>query len=308
MLARGPRPTALALAAALLSSPALAQEEASEPAPTESTVPAAPGTEPEPPWSVTVSAGVAARDDGPDGRWQAVALARTVGRGYLRAGLMRYHGTLQQSDAALPSDYVIGTLGAGGNFGGWVADGWASYGRQVYGDISDSSGTRPSTGAKSSAYAAVGGDFGRVLALGRNWYLTPTVAASFASGRLLRPAPAGSGLTDRETDEPTWSGNAAIRLDRVFGAAGQHFAGLSLSRNATSNGVSALRLRPLDPSDPGAGFTLDSKHYADGWFEVSASASMALADRLHVDLTASRSFGVLAGNLTSAGLSLRRSF
>lgn len=109
-------------------------------------------------WTLTTSAGVTAHDDDPDGSYQAVALARNIGRGYLRAGVMRYHGTLLQADTALPSDYFIGTIAVGGNFNNWVIDAWASYGRQDYGEISTSAGKRPSSGETGSDYYALGMD------------------------------------------------------------------------------------------------------------------------------------------------------
>ncbi|PNU03824.1 autotransporter domain-containing protein [Novosphingobium guangzhouense] len=259
-------------------------------------------------WTVSASAGISARDDGPDGSWQSLSLTRTVGRGYVRASAMRYHGTLLQADVALPSNYYVATLGAGGNFDNWVVDGWASYGRQDYGRISTSFGSRPSTGAKGSGYYAMGGDIGHVLPLGQRFYLTPTVAASFADGKLLRPAPDVLGLRDQETDEPTWSANATMRIDYAFGKTGELYAGLSFSRNWTSNGLSALRVRPNNDPDAQLPFRLDSKHYADSWFEAGATANMKLSDGLYLDLFGTRSFGVKAGNVTSAGATLRRSF
>lgn len=273
-----------------------------------------PAPEPDPLWTLAASGGISARDDGPDGSWQSLSLTRRIGRGYVRGTAMRYHGTLLQADVALPSDYYVGTIGAGGNFNNWVVDGWASYGRQQYGRISTTStsgttsgtGSRSSTGGKSSDYYAIGGDFGRVMPLGGQFYMTPTIAASFANGRLLRPAPTGSGLTDLETGEPTWSANATMRIDHAFGPAGVHYAGLSFSRNWTSNGISALAFRPA--KDGSERFVLDSKHYADGWFEAGAAASMKLGRGTYMDLFATRSFGVQAGNITSVGATLRKSF
>ncbi|MEE4453939.1 autotransporter domain-containing protein [Novosphingobium resinovorum] len=296
----------------LLPAPALAQDTAL-PASTEAAaatveVPA-PGPEPEPLlWTASVSAGISVRDDGPDGYWQSMSLSRTVGKGYVRGSLMRYHGTLLQADLALPSDYYVGTLGAGGNFDNWVVDGWVSYGRQVYGRISTPEGKRKSTGAQGSDYYAIGGDFGRVLSLGSGFYLTPTVTASFANGKLLRPAQVVERVRDQETGEPTWSANAAMRIDHAFGASGVNYAGLSISRNWTSNGLSELRLRRNDDPDAAMPFRLDSKHYADSWFEVGATANMKLTRGLYLDLFTSRSFGMKAGNVTSAGAALRLSF
>ncbi|EIZ79000.1 hypothetical protein WSK_2545 [Novosphingobium sp. Rr 2-17] len=309
------------LAAALLSSPILmcavavpiAAQEADSPTATltvaappvaTTTGPTAQDTQ-ESPWSLTASGGVSARADGPDGSWQSLAVTRNVDRGYVRASLMRYHGTLVQSDVALPSNYYIGTVSAGGNFSGWVLDGWGSYGKQVYGDISSSTGSRKSNGAKSSDYYALGGDFGRVVSLGGSWYLTPTVAGSYAYGKLLRPQPTGTDVGDMETSEPTWSASAGLRLDYAFGQSRQNYIGLTASHNWTSNGVSNVRV--ISDVDDTA-LRIDSYHKADRWTELGATGSMKITPRLRVDVVAARGFGVASGDYTNVGLSLRRSF
>jgi len=279
----------------------LPEAEAAAPTATEAPKPA--------PWTVTLSAGISNRDDGPDGSWQSLSLTRQVGRGYVRGGLMRYHGTLIQAYTALPSDYYVGTLGAGGNFDNWVVDGWASYGRQEYGRISTAWGSRESTGAKSSGYYALGGDFGRILPLSPRWFVTPTLVGSYAEGRLLRPTPDFTGLVDLETREPTWTLGGTMRIDHAFGRNADNYAGLSLSRNWTSNAISQVTLGQFQDlaQIPRSGL-LASQHYSDAWWEVGASANMKLTDRLHLDIYASRSFDALAGNTTSAGISLRQSF
>lgn len=298
------------VAATLASSAAQAQEAAAEII-NEPDAVSQPCSEPplSAPWTITASAGVSSRDDGPDGSWQALSLTRQLGRGYVRGGLMRYQGTLTQAYTALPSDYYIATLGAGGNFDNWVVDGWASYGRQDYGRITTGRGSRESTGAKGSAYYALGGDFGRILPLSSRWFVTPTVVGSYARGRLLRPAPEFAGLIDLETREPTWTLGSTVRIDHAFGRNADHYAGLSVSRNWTSNAVSQVTVGQFeDLADVRHSGTLPSQHHSDAWWEVGASANMKLTDRLHLDLYASRSFDALAGNTTSAGISLRRSF
>ncbi|WP_454796641.1 autotransporter outer membrane beta-barrel domain-containing protein [Novosphingobium lindaniclasticum] len=294
--------TAAAPAPELASTDATSQAASADPADT------AP-SQPVDPWTITLSAGLSNRDDGPDGSWQTLSLTRQIGRGYVRGGVMRYHGTLIQADTALPSDYYVGTLGAGGNFDNWVIDGWASYGRQVYGKISTDWGSRQSSGARSSAYYALGGDFGRIFPLSPRWFVTPTIVGSYAQGRLLRPAPTGTGLVDLETREPTWTLGSTVRLDHAFGENGDHYAGISLSRNWTSNAVSQVKVGQFESLEeiPRSGL-LDSRHYSDGWWEVGISANMKLADRLHLDLYASRSFDALAGNTISGGISLRKAF
>ncbi len=259
-------------------------------------------------WSLGVSGGLSVRDDGPDGSWQSLALSRRIGRGYVRASAMRYHGTLVQSDTALPSDYYIGTLAAGGNFDNWVADGWISLGVQDYGRISTSEGSRESTGAHSSTYYAIGGDFGRVFVLSPTWYVTPTLAGSYAYGKLLRVAPTDTDFTDLETEEPTFSGSLNLRLDHAFGPGKVNYAGLIASRHVSSNGLSEVLLGSLDSSDGTTPTSLESRHLSDGWFELGATSSLQLNPCLHLDVYATRTLGVAAGNITSGGLSLRQAF
>ncbi|WP_231635792.1 hypothetical protein [Novosphingobium sp. ST904] len=180
--------TAAAPAPELASTDATSQAASADPADT------AP-PQPVDPWTITLSAGLSNRDDGPDGSWQTLSLTRQIGRGYVRGGVMRYHGTLIQADTALPSDYYVGTLGAGGNFDNWVIDGWASYGRQVYGKISTDWGSRQSSGARSSAYYALGGDFGRIFPLSPRWFVTPTIVVPTHRDACSAPPPPG----------PAWS-------------------------------------------------------------------------------------------------------
>lgn len=321
-------PLAAGLAAALLPAtacPALAQDTASLPAAEAAPIeevgaqtasePASaadqPSTPQEPvrPWSVALAAGISNRDDGPNGSWQSAALTRQIGRGYVRASLMRYHGTLLQADTALPSDYLVGTIGAGGNFDNWVVDGWLSYGRQDYGRISTDTGKRESTGAQSSPYYSIGGDFGRVVPLGNRFFLTPTMTMSYAHGRLLHPAPEEAGVIDLETEEPTWSSAATLRIDHAFGSEGKQYVGLSIARAWTSNAVSEVLVRSYEDAIQAAMTgVMPARHISDGWWEVGATANMRITDSVSLDLYATRSFDALAGNTTSAGLSLRKSF
>ena len=271
----------------------------------------APSTQPASPklWSLALAAGASNRDQGSDGSWQSLALTRQIGRGYVRGAMMRYHGTLLQANTALPSDYLVGTIGAGGNFDNWVVDGWASYGQQDYGRISTDAGSRNSTGASGSDYYSIGGDFGQVFPLGTRWFATPTATVSYAHGRLLHPAPDGTGLIDLETEEPTWSSAATLRIDHAFGRDANQYIGLSLARAWTSNALSEVIVRDYHDVEYAARTgLLPARHISDAWWEVGVTANMRITDSLGIDLYATRSFDALAGNTTSAGISLRRSF
>ncbi|MCJ2184159.1 autotransporter outer membrane beta-barrel domain-containing protein [Novosphingobium sp. 1949] len=272
----------------------------------------APATAPTSPppqlWSLALSGGLAARNDGPDGNWQSIALSRRLGRGYVRGSFMRYNGTLIQANTALPSNYYIGTLAAGGNFNNWVADGWVSYGVQDYGRISTDTGSRESAGSKSSPYYALGADFGRIVTFAPNWYMTPTVTASFAQGKLLRASPDTTLLNDLETDEPTLTGSLTMRLDHAFGRHDNHYFGLIASRHWSSNGISRVVVGETASDDDSTPVSLRSIHRADGWFEFGATGSLEVTPSLHLDLYATRTSGVASGNTTSGGVTLRKSF
>lgn len=84
--------------------------------------------------------------------------ARFEGRAYMRGALTSYRSTVQQIDAALPSTFVVGSIGAGGNWNDWVVDGFASYGRQDYGLVET-----PSQIADGSDYLALGLRAGRIF-------------------------------------------------------------------------------------------------------------------------------------------------
>jgi hypothetical protein len=258
------------------------------------------------PWSVSAGGGVSARNNGPDMTWEALTLSRQVGNGYVRASAVRYHGAPFQSDSASGGQYLVGTLGTGVNLHGWIADAWVSAGRQDYGSSPPTFREGPGRGAKGSAYYSAGGDFGKVLSLGGNWYLTPMVAGSYAHGKLLREVVSGPRNMLLETGEPAWSANGTLRIDHAFGAERVHYLGAYVSQNWTSNGLSEVRYAEVALGKADVPFGI--KRYSDAWVEAGATATIAITPRLQLDLFASRGVGMLSGNTTSAGMTLRRAF
>jgi hypothetical protein len=131
----------------------------------------------------------------------------------------------------------------------------------------------------------------------------PTLGGTFAHDRLLRPSPNIERWPDYESDEKAWTGIAAVRLDKTFGHQRQHYVGVGLSWHVTTNGMSEL-VPPF--ASPTGDFS--TRHFADGWGEVTANAGLRITQRLRLELTASRSFQALAGNATTASGGLRASF
>ena len=254
------------------------------------------------PWTAETYGGWAARAGGSDGAFGLVGLNRQIGPAYIRASLTDYRSTLRQTDTALPSTYVVGSLGAGANLANWVFDGWASYGWQHYGQIAQFGTTRTSPAGAGSPYYAAGADFGRIFTLRPNWYLTPTLAASYAYARLLRPGYQANGHADFQSSEPTWTGSTTLRLDHALGPDSQHLIGVALSYHRTNDGLSTLIANPLRGAAPIV------VHDADGWEEGALNAAFRLNHRLTLDATASHAVGMRAGDTTAVSAGLRLQF
>jgi hypothetical protein len=285
----------IVLAALSIATPAMAQDAA--PSDTNVTmIPAAPQ------WVAEVSAGYAKRDDGPSGAFAITGLNRRFGNYYARTAITTYRSIIEQADTALPSTYVVGSIGGGGNVNDWVFDGWVSYGWQHYGQISAANGTRRSTLHSGSPYVSFGLDAGRIMRLGHGIYATPTLGITYAHDRLLRPSPDATHWPDYESNERTLTGIAALRLDKTIGRAKQHYIGLAASWHITNNGLSVL----VPPSSEGADFA--TRHFADGWGELGLNAGFRLTPRLRVETSITRSVAALSGNSTTASGGLRIAF
>jgi hypothetical protein len=292
---------ACVLPALLAASPALAQQAAAVPEPVETVAPPADtraASDTEPVWIAGLSGGVLDRSSGKDSPYSTVSLTRYQGSTYLRGAFTAYRGTLQQLDAALPSAYYIGSIGAGGNFGGWVADAYASYGWQDYGAVETDLGKRASLAGSGSSYFAAGLRGGRIFTLAPRLYATPTIGVQYVATRSLRTGFTEGEPADFETRERAWTGLANFRLDRAFGRDQQHFAGLSYTHYESDNGLTALRFSPGSAAPVG-------DPTPDGWDEFGASATIGLSRRLWLDGQVSRTAGTVSGDSTTWTLGLR---
>ncbi|WP_160146766.1 hypothetical protein [Sphingomonas carotinifaciens] len=251
-------------------------------------------------WIATLTSGVITRDGDTAQPYVVAGLSRKIGRGYLRAAVTGFRSVVRQVDAVLPSTYAIASLGAGGTFGSWFVDGYVSGGRQRYGGVTTPLGTRASQiGQGSGVYgAALNG--GRFVALSPRLYLTPSASLQFSTNRALRSSLTSLGPVDYETSERAWTGSATVRVDRYFGGANQHLAGLSVSRVQTTNGATLLAAGAM------GGTTTTS--VADGWFVLGSSASVRVAPRLWIDGSATRTITTRSGNFAVLSLGVRLGF
>lgn len=281
---------------------AVAQEAPAQEAPAQETpAPQAPAV-----WVANVTGGMIDRADVPASPYATAALTRYKGATYLRGAFTAYRGAREQPGGPAPAHYYIGSLGAGGNFGNWVVDAYASYGRQDYGAI-DAGPAQPTAArmAKGTPYFAAGLRAGRIFTLTPHLYATPTAGVQFITTRSLRPSFTADPFAQTapgavETREKAWTGIASLRLDRAFGPGQQTFAGLSYTHYASDNGLTALAFAP-------ASGALVADATPDGWDELGASATIGLNARLSLEGQALRTFGAVSGDATtlSLGLSLR---
>lgn len=266
-------------------------------------IPAAPP--PKAIWVASATGGIVDRDTTTSSPYGSLAVTRYKGATYLRAAYTLFGGTLQQADAAIPSTYHIGSIGAGGNWHGWVADAYASYGRQVYGAIQGLGGTRQSGITSGSGYFAAGLRVGRVFQPSSRWYITPTIAGQYVYTRSLhqRFDFTSQALSDFELGERALTGIASLRVDRALGRRGQHYLGVAYSHYVTDNGMTTWRLSP-PPSATGP----EPVRTPDGFEEIAISGIWQLAPRLWLDTQVTRTARAVAGNSTTGSIGLRVRF
>jgi hypothetical protein len=265
------------------------------------------------PWSMTVSGGVAPRDGGPTGSYEAGDLRRQIGNAYVQAGVLHYDSPMLAQAVSVASGFTVGTLAGGGQLGNWLVDGYVSYGWQSYGQVrvakADGSAlvTRGADGASGSPYYGAGASLGRIMPVGQRWFVTSTAALTYSWGRWLHPVDGYAGPHDFLTGEATWTGTARVRVDRLMGRTRRSYLGLSvagvLSSNASSLAGSGGVVGPGLPDASG-----QIRRLRDPWVEVAAHGSMALTRRMRVEVTAARTAGLVTGNTTTVNLGLRRQF
>lgn len=251
-------------------------------------------------WTGTLSAGLAKADGFDTGDFQSLALTRQHHGSYWRGTLSRYRNTVRQFGAQSVSNYLVATLGAGGNWAGWLIDGYASAGRQAYGTIRQTSGNRSSNGPQGSAYYALGLSVARSVTPVRGWFLTPSLSGSYAHGRSLRPAP-GNGA-DFDTAEPAWNGAGTVRLDHRISANRPSYLGAYAAARVTSNARSDLLPIAGPPSGRGGPPALQAVHVHDVWAELGVTAIVSLSDRLWIEGFASRTVGQVTADSSSGGI------
>lgn len=257
-----------------------------------------PAVDPAPVWVAGVHGGAIDRDGGGATPYAMLSLTRFDGGAYLHAALSAYRSTLKQADAALPSTYYVGSLGAGGNFDDWVVDAYASYGRQDYGKVKTDFGKRKST-LDGSPYFAAGLRAGRMFRPAPNWYLTPTLGVDYVRTQSLRLGfDASFQPADFEVRERAWAGNASLRLDRTFGPDQQDYLGIAASHHVSDNGLTQLAFS-LSGQPPKADPTPDQ------WQDVELSGTVRLRPRLWLDGQVQRTFGAVAGDATTVTFGLR---
>jgi outer membrane autotransporter protein len=257
-------------------------------------------------WVAGVAGGLVDRDDGPDSPYAALSLTRYKGKTYVRGAFTVYRSTVQQIDAALPSTYYVGSVGAGGNWDDWVLDIFASYGRQDYGLVETATGRHQAEIGSGSGYFSAGFRAGRILRPAPHWYVTPTLGAQYAETKSLRHRfnfQAGV-AEDFELPEHALTFNAGIRVDRAIGSGEKHFIGLSAAHYESDNGLTSWRLEGSFPnlSPPVAVQT------PDGWQELGVSGTWRLGSKLWLDTQVQRTFGAIAGDSTTVSLGLRLRF
>jgi len=250
-------------------------------------------------WIAGISAGLVERDGGSDNPYASLSMTRHGRTNYLRGAFTAYRGTLQQLDAALPSTYYIGSLGAGGNWNDWIVDAYLSYGRQRFGKVETPAGKRRSEAGSGTPYYAAGLRAGHIFRPAPRWYATPALGIQFSDTRSLRHRIDAGRAQDFTLHEQSITGLASFRVDHTMGSEEQHFVGVAFARYESNNGLTSW-----NASGP-TGSSIDLDAMADGWQEIGLSATWRLSRKLWIDNQIQRTFNTEAGDSTMFSIGLR---
>lgn len=252
-----------------------------------------------------VSGGLLAREGGADSPYATLSLTAYRDRRYLRGAVTWYRSTLRQPDAALPSTFVIGSLGAGGNWRGWVLDAYVSFGRQHFGQIVTTQGARDSLAGSTAPFYAGGLRAGRSFALGKRSWLTASGNVSAVSSRSLRHTIDAGRPVDLQIPDHAVAGSAALRIDRKIGNGDHLWLGLSGEHFVSSNGSTVLARNNAAASFAAITDRFTASPTPDGWNELGVSGSARLGKRLWLDLETKQSLGAVAGSTNTITLGIR---
>lgn len=286
---------AAAIAGSVLSHPAWAQDAPPEPE--------------EPRWTASLSAGTSLTGGSSD-QWSAGAeLVRALGDGFAALSLTRIEEDGERGViGAAPSTTVSVGLAGGYSFGALGIEFHGSYGWREFGERSFAvGGGQAITSGGEGKSLGFGGSLSHDFVLGPETVLSPSVSVDFDRTDLARfvalPVRGPVLVTQREKGI---TGSVGITLGRTFGAGGRHRLGLTIAYSATSNaaaGIGSVNFgrvsRPLRRRGVAGG--------EDDWLDYGAEASFALAARLDLTLSASRTRGRVGPESTglSAGLQFR---
>ena len=259
------------------------------------------------PWSVSVTSGISDFSGDKARPFGSVSLSRDFGELALGlAGSIVDSGETTRAGGALGSTTRQITLSAGYAFGSVSLDIHGALGRRsfdtaAFARASGLTGTLASKGKSASIGASLTDD----VPLGRSTFLSPFVSIDYNRVDVARAVtlPARSFVLEQRAKGVT--GAAGATLVQAFGRDDRHNVGVYAAAFATSNNAASAIGVGLNGAAPRSLTGTGSK---DLWLEAGPTASVALTTAIHLDLAATRTFGLKSGNGTTASAGLRIAF
>ena len=264
---------------------------------------AAAPTEADPPWTLAISGGATAFDDDAARPFGSVSIARDIDALTLGIAASVVDSGQRGVRASLPSTTYQLTVSADYALGSLTVNGHGAIGRRTF-------ATRRLAGGRASldfdgTTLGAGATLAYDQAIGARTLFSPFASVDYSQVDTALLASTATGSVVREQRESGVTGGIGATLAHGVGAGARHLLGLYVAGFTTSNDAA---------SGPGGGATAGTRRFTDGdgrsdqWLEAGPTVSVALGRAARLDIAAVRTFGLTAGNVTTASLTLRHRF
>ncbi len=255
-------------------------------------------------WRIGVNGGTTLYSGDEDPQFASIAVARDFEQGYVEIAVLMIRGGVTQGLLdAVPVDSEAVTLSAGQSFGNVSLDGYVSLGQRRFDTESFTRLGRTVTINSDGKSFAVGGALTYDAAISDSFVLSPFVAVDYDKVDIGRAIVLlGGDVRTITMQEDGVTGSAGASLQKLFG---DHSIGINGAFVATSNSSAARSGASGTISRIVAARNVPGQ--SDEWTELGASASLALTEKLRLNLATNRTLGFAGPEATSltAGLSFR---
>ncbi len=260
-------------------------------------------------WTIGVSSGTAIIEQFSDQNFAGISVTRDLNESYVSASLSYVDsGNIPGLFNNISTSTMEITAAAGTTIDALNFDGYLSLGKRYF-DVEALSRNGRSVNIESGGNAlGFGLSASYDIIIGESSFLTPVVGIDYSELDVARvvllPNGDQAALENRENGV---TGTFGLAAQQLFGKERDHLMAIVASIVTTSNTVS---FNPGNAQYPvlRALALRDTPGQKDSWGEIGGSLSIALDQRLRLDLSVLRTIGFLSSDATSLSTGLRYSF